>query len=116
MRHITYQTFSEKGSGLGLLGIGKWADDITGFCTPRRARIIGGAGVDGIHYCFVRGFGEMVFAVSPMNPAPHYVHPLASDFSDFLRLLLACGDSAALEQAWQWIRNSSRHSCVKIRP
>lgn len=103
MRH-TYRAFLKKGIDLAPLGIEKWADDIAYFCTPRGARIIGGAGVDGIHYCFVQGFGEMVFAVSPMNPAPHYVHPLASDFLDFLRLLLACEDSAALEQAWQWDR------------
>ena len=44
----------------------------------------------------------MVFSVSPMNSAPDFVDPLANDFEDFLRLLLACSDSAALEQAWMW--------------
>lgn len=44
----------------------------------------------------------MVFAVSPMNSAPDFVHPVSKDFADFLRLLLACGDVAALEQAWMW--------------
>jgi hypothetical protein len=58
--------------------------------------------VDGIHYCFVRGFGGMVFAVSPMNTPGNYVHPVARDFVDFLRLLLACGDVAALEQVYCW--------------
>ena len=58
--------------------------------------------VDGIHFCFIRGFGEMVFAVSPMNTPGNYVHPLANCFSDFLCLLLACGDTAALEQAYSW--------------
>ena len=72
------------------------------FCTPKGATVIGWAGVDGIHYCFVRGFGEMVFAVSPMNTPGDYVHPLAKDFTDFLQLLLACGDAAALEQAHGW--------------
>ena len=71
------------------------------FCTPRGARIIGWAGVDGIHYCFLREFGEMVFAVSPMD-GPEYVHPIAGNFQDFLRLWLACGDLAALEQAHGW--------------
>ena len=28
--------------------------------------------------------------------------PPAQNFPDFLRLFLACGDNAALEQAWQW--------------
>jgi len=72
------------------------------FCTPKDARIIGWAGVDGIHYCFVRGFAETVFAVSPMNTQSSYVHPVARSFRDFLRLLLACGDAAALEQAYCW--------------
>lgn len=72
------------------------------FCTPKGASIIGWAGVDGIHFCFVRGFGDMVFAVSPMNTSGNYVHPLAKDFQDFLRLLLACVHTAALEQAWCW--------------
>ena len=44
----------------------------------------------------------MVFAVSPANTFPNYVHPLAKNFADFLQLLLACGDVAALEQAWMW--------------
>jgi len=72
------------------------------FCTPKGASIIGWAGVDGIHFCFVRGFGEMVFAVSPMNTPNNYVHPLAKNFQDFLKLLLACNHTAALEQAWCW--------------
>ena len=45
---------------------------------------------------------EMVFAVSPMNTPGDYVHPLAETFMDFLRLLLACGNTDALEQAHQW--------------
>lgn len=64
--------------------------------------MIGWAGADGIHYCFIRGFGDMVFSVSPQNANPNYVHPLAENFEDFLKLLLACGDAAALEQAWMW--------------
>ena len=40
------------------------------FCTPRGASMIGWEGADGIHYCFVRGCGGTVFAVSPMNTAP----------------------------------------------
>lgn len=97
-----YQRFLSTGIDLAPLGVERRADDRPYFCTPRGARIIGWAGVDGIHFCFVRGHGEMVFSVSPMNGAPDYVHPLAADFTDFLRLLLACGDAAALEQAWQW--------------
>jgi len=74
------------------------------FCTPKGAEVIGWAGVDGIHCCFVKGFGEMVFTVSPMNTRGNYVHPVAATFEDFLRLLLACGGTAAVEQAWMWTR------------
>ena len=68
------------------------------FCTPKDAKVIGWTGVDGCHFCFVRGFDEMVFAVSPMNTPRSYVHPVARDFKDFLRLVLACSDAALLEQ------------------
>ncbi len=84
------------------LGVERWESKSMYFCTPRRAKVIGWSGVDGIHYCFVRGFGEMVFAVSPMNVPEDYVHPIAGSFTDFLRLLLTCGDAAALEQAHRW--------------
>ena len=73
------------------------------FCTPKGAEVIGWAGVDGIHCCFVKGFGEMVFAVNPSNLPGDHVHPLARSFEDFVRLILACGFDAA-EQAWMWNR------------
>lgn len=79
------------------------------FCTPKGAEIIGWTGVDGIHCCFVKGFGEMVFAVNPSNLPGDYVHPLARSFEDFLRLILACGLDAA-EQAWMWNRGESTPS------
>ena len=97
-----YQKFLRLGISLASVGIESGNDDVLYFCTPKGASIIGWAGIDGIHYCFIRGFGEVVFAVSPMNTAPDFVHPLAENFTDFLRLLLACGDAAALEQAWMW--------------
>lgn len=77
-------------------------DPLPYFCTPKDAVILGRVGVDGIHFCTVPDFGEMVFAVSPMNDIPDLVRPVAKDFTDFLRLLLACGDTAAIEQAWMW--------------
>lgn len=95
-----YQKFLRLGISLAKVGIEQRNDEAVYFCTPKGANLIGWAGVDGIHYCFIRGFGEMVFAVSPMNAGAEYVHPLAKDFTDFLRLLLACGDVSTLEQAW----------------
>ena len=72
------------------------------FCTPKGAKMIGCAGVDGIHYCFVKGFDEMVFAVSPGNLPGEYVHPIARSFADLLSLLLSCGSMDAIEQAHMW--------------
>ena len=97
-----YQKFLRKNLDLSPLSVMRQEDNDPYFCTPKGASIFGWAGVDGIHFCFVRGFGETVFAVSPMNGGKDCVHVIARDFSDFLRLLLAVGDSAALEQAWQW--------------
>ena len=70
------------------------------FCTPVLSKVIGWAGVDGIHFCITKGFDEIIFAVSPENLPGEYVHPVARNFEDFLRLLLACYDTAAIEQCW----------------
>lgn len=99
----TYQKFLKSGIDLAALGVGRGENE-TYFCTPRGASFIGWEGVDGIHYCFVRGYDGVVFAVSPENAAPDYVHAVARDFADFLRLLLSCGHGSAIEQCWQWNR------------
>ena len=88
---------------LGCLGLlAPMEDDEPYFCTPKGATLLGRAGVDGIHFCKVRGFGDMIFAVSPCNSPGEYVHPVARSFEDFLRLMLACNGTAAPEQGWQW--------------
>ncbi len=97
-----FQKFLRGDIDLTPIGIERREDNTPYFCTPKGASIIGWAGVDGIHFCFIRGFGNMIFAVSPMNGAPDYVHPIARNFEDFLRLLLACSDAAVIEQAWMW--------------
>lgn len=84
----TYQKFLRLGISLASVGIETRNEAPSYFCTPKDASLIGWAGIDGIHYCFIRGFGEMVFAVSPMNTAPDFVHPPAESFTDFLRLRL----------------------------
>ena len=86
------------------------------FCTPQGAEIFARAGVDGIHYCFVEGFGETVFAVSPMNGPEEYVHPLARNFAGFLRLILACGDAGILEQLWGWDQERYEAVCRENPP
>lgn len=98
----TYQKFLRLGFSLAWIGIEPETGREKYFCTPKGASVIGRAGIDGIHYCRIRGFGNMIFTVSPMNTASDYVHPIAEDFEALLRLVLACGDESALEQAWQW--------------
>ena len=70
------------------------------FCTPKGAKVIGWE--NGIHYCFIRGYGETVFAVNPESCVEENVYPLAATFRDFLRLLLSCGTTTAVEQIVWW--------------
>lgn len=70
------------------------------FCTPIDAVIIGWE--NSIHYCFIRGYRDMVFAVNPESCVDRYVYPLAMNFKDFLRLILACGSTTAAEQIIGW--------------
>lgn len=102
----TYRKFIETDIDCSEIGLIRRENSEGYFCTPKGAVIIGRAGVDGIHYCFVPGYGDTVFAVSPMNGVGEHIHPLAQNFRDFLRLLLACRDLAAMEQAWQWSREA----------
>ena len=74
-------------SNIGFQRGEKWSNY---FCTPVLSKVIGWAGVDGIHFCITKGFDEIIFAVSPENLPGEYVHPVARNFEDFLRLLLAC--------------------------
>lgn len=88
-------------SPIGLLGR---ADNEGYSCTPLGAQIIDWTGVDGIHYCFVEGFGEMVFAVNPSSGMDFPAYPVAENFADFLGLLLTAKSEAAIEQIVQWDR------------
>ncbi|MBR5508677.1 MAG: hypothetical protein IKV59_01340 [Lachnospiraceae bacterium] len=97
-----YQRFRKLKINHAAIELGLYGTEETYFCTPKGAQMIGSAGVDGIHYCFVRGQQEMVFAVNPMNTPGKNVHPIARNFEDLLSLLLSCGSMAALEQAYQW--------------
>ena len=70
------------------------------FCTPIDATVIGWE--NSIHYCFIKGYRDMVFAVNPESCVDNYVYPLAMNFKDFLRLILACGSTTAVEQIIGW--------------
>ncbi len=97
----TYERFRKMKIDFGCLGIQQLVHYENYYCTPKGAKIIGSAGVDGIHYCTIPQFGEMIFAVSPMNFGD-CVHPIARNFEDLLRLLLSCADMAVLEQCYAW--------------
>ena len=97
-----YQQFKKLNIDHSAIGLEQCDTYAPYFCTPKGAKVIGCAGVDGIHYCFVKGFDEMVFAVSPENLPGEYVHPIARSFEDMLSLLLACGSMDAIEQTHMW--------------
>ena len=82
------------------IGLEKSDMNIGYFCTPVDARIIGWE--NSIHYCFIRGYRDMVFAVNPETCVGQYVYPLAMNFKDFLRLILSCGSTTAVEQIIGW--------------
>lgn len=66
------------------------------FCYPVNAKPIGFEGC--ILYCFLPEYGEMVFACNPETCANRNVYPLAANFEDFIRLVLACGTVNPVEQ------------------
>ncbi len=84
-----------------LIGFEKGDEEGGYFCTPIGAKVIGWE-CEGIHYCFIRDFGETVFAVNPETAGEHYVRPLAENFEKFLSLLLACKSTTAAEQITDW--------------
>ncbi len=98
----TYEAYKNKEIDLSAFGLDRCGNDYTYFCTPVGADIFAAPGIDGIHYCMIEGFGELVFAISPSNCPGEYVHPVARNFDDFLALLLMCDSDAAIEQCWQW--------------
>ncbi len=98
---IIINSIKKSGIDLSALDFDMNGDFVYYYCTPKDAEIIASAGVDGIHFCTIKQFGEIIFAVSPMNFG-ECVHPIARSFEDLLRLLLHCSSVAALEQCFAW--------------
>lgn len=96
-----YQKIKESGIDLTPLGFSITDDTTAYYCTPQNSDILGWAGVDGIHYCTISEFGDMIFAVNPMDFG-NCVHPIAKNFEDLLRLLLSVTDMGLLEQCYAW--------------
>lgn len=104
-----YEQYRKNRFSLSPFGIEKRSDNTPCFCTPRGAVLLGWTGTDGIHYCTVKTLGDVVFAVDPYADPKKHVFPVAEDFSTFLRLLIACGDEAFLEQAHALTREQYQH-------
>ena len=66
------------------------------WCYPLNSKPIGLEGC--IVYCFIDGYGEMVFASNPESCADSNVYPLANSFEDFMRLIVTCGSANPVEQ------------------
>ena len=99
---ITYQKFKKLDIDYSAIGLDQSISYTDSICTPMGAEIIAEAGIDGIHYCFIKGFEQMVFAINPSALPGENVHPVAKNFEDLLKLLLACGSMDAIEQAYMW--------------
>ena len=97
-----YQKFKELNIDHSAIGLDLNISNMEYFCTPKGAKVIAEAGVDGIHYCFIEGFDFMVFAISPSALPGENVHPIANNFEDLLKLLLSCGSMDAIEQTYMW--------------
>lgn len=94
-----YEKFQSLKVDTSYIGLSR-GNDIRYFCTPNGSTVIGWDNC--IHYVFINGFGEMVFAVNPETCCDFYVYPLAYNFSDFLSLVLAAKGTNALQQIIQW--------------
>ena len=82
------------------IGLDKSDLSVDYFCTPINATVIGWE--NSIHYCFIKGYRDMVFAVNPEPSVDSYVYPLAMNFKEFLQLILTCGSTTAVEQIIGW--------------
>lgn len=96
-----YRDFHKKNINLEPLGVNRSSARTRSFCASRDISVIGVAGDSGVQYCFARNFDEAVFQIDPKAGRGEYAHVIARDFKDFLRLLLACGNSSALNEAWR---------------
>lgn len=95
----TYELFQALSIDTSCIGISKEINTPY-FCTPIGAEIIGWD--NGIHDCFIQGQGEMIFTVNPETCCDYYVYPIAKNFTDFLRLVLATHGTNTIQQIILW--------------
>ena len=84
MEKLTYRQFLKTDVDLSPLGVMRVdAPFEPYFCTPKGAAIFGWAGVDGIHYCFIRAVVGTQGLAAPAAPADLFFQP-AVHFCGFL--------------------------------
>ena len=86
-----FERYKELNINGSLICLEQVEDIYSYFCYPTNAKAIGFEG--SIMYCFVEPYGDMVFACNPDTCADDFVYPLARNFEDFKRLILACGST-----------------------
>lgn len=76
-------------------------EDMSYFCTPLGAELVGTLGVDGIHFVLLPD-DQRVFCVDPSMGEPGtYALPVAQDMRTFVSYLLYCRSASPLSQiAW----------------
>ncbi len=84
------------------------------FCTPMGAKVIGWE--NGIHYCFIDGFNDMVFAVNPEgwiseNGKELHTYPLSENFENFMRLILSAKCANHIEQIIHFSKSEFEKFC-----
>lgn len=91
-----YEQFQEMGFDSENLCLEPECSEWRNEAYPINAKAIGYEG--NIQYCFIEGYGNMVFAANPDSAVHQKVYPLARNFYDFMRLILACGSTTPVEQ------------------
>lgn len=92
----TYEKFCDLEIDRNLISLEKAQNVYPYFCYPVNAKAIGIEG--SILYCFIKPYGDMVFACNPESCANAYVYPLAKTFEDFVALIMSCGSTNPVEQ------------------
>lgn len=91
-----YEQFIDSSLDTAGIGLDCSAGSDALICTPLHASIIGWANPGGLHFCFVDGLGEVVFAVDPLASDDCRIQPIAEDFHAFLGLIIRCRGTGLL--------------------
>ena len=111
-----YHKFRNSSLDTSPLGMFSGKDISDSVYTPAGARVVAWTGTEGVHFCQVTGFADMVFAVDPAAPPGDCVHPVARTLPEFIGLVTACRSAKLISQAYQWSRCRFEEKVASIRP